>query len=128
MEALIKTAPKLSDQYSVLEKIIRQGLFTEIKSPEAVLSLIKHHDFSVSSDDVILKAALSWVGKNSTNRFHYLHEILNHVKFSLIVKSDLEELMFPAGLLPAFSNLGKRVVKFGMGQRQLFQVNLILCQ
>ena len=90
LEALIKTTPKLSDQYSVLEKVILQGLFAEIKSPEAVLSLIKHHDVSISSEDVILTAALSWVGKNSTNRVHYLHEILNHVKFSLIVKVILK--------------------------------------
>ena len=95
-----------------LEAFIRQGYFAEIESYEAVQNLIKHHDISTRKEVVLLKAVLSWIGKDPLDRVKHLDHILCSVKFNLISKDDVKELIFSAGLFTRLNTeIGRDVWK-----------------
>lgn len=59
---------------------------------EQMANLISKDHLAVSSEKIIYSAVLKWINHDPCKRKHFIDQLMNHVRFSLMDSKDLVEL------------------------------------
>ena len=82
----------LKNSFSIFSEIILKEEFYKLNKDQLIKIISKDH-ISVESEMVILKSVICWVISDKANRIKSLPEIIRNVRFTLMEKEELYELL-----------------------------------
>ena len=82
----------LKHSFSIFSEIILKEEFYKLNKDHLIKIISKDH-ISVESEMVILKSVICWVISDKANRIKSLPEIIRNVRFTLMEKEELYELL-----------------------------------